>query len=1402
MSESPETTQVVVTDSSPVARDDSNASDIPHADSLSALDKTSSTAMADIVSTQEAPEADVADKEVVDIVTKDVPLQVAEDALAGTQDSEVEEPTGSTLLATDAPAPIPPVEDTTVTETEVAEDATVAKPTPVTVTAEEEARPEAFSQEDTKEAVSTLPTIAQEPAGADDTIPISAEDKGLADAKEHDIIHFTSSEEDDTKAAPTDTISTDTTVQEVDPLDSNTALLSSKDAIPVAEIAEAKEDATLTSPEPTIQLVVPVDDIKPDFSGLEDGASQDELSSNQAENLPLQQGAIEGLLTDKDEQEPEIAIEPEMTFAAPSSPVLPASKPQSQDVPAVPQEPEAVAAEPVADVKDEEVASAEAEAVPVVDQKAVEEVKDEEKPSLESVDSTIPAQDEPAPDTSEDVIVQDESASAGAETKDEPVPEKVDAEEVAPVVEATEAKPEEEAGALDQDQPKVEAAAEESLVVAAPVPEVVEEAAAPEPVPEEETVKEQQPAEPVAEDVKPADAVAAQEPVVEDEPQPEALQRSAVDLEEKAEETVATEKDEVVDEIPSEAAAVPVESEQVVEEPVVEGEKEVQEPVQVAAKDEEPEPEPVKIEEEKAEEEPAPEPVKVEEQEEVKTEEPTVEKREPELEPVKVEDREPAEVEKPHEEPLKVEDPVESAEPVLVDGLKETAQSEEHEEKAAEVKEQEPVKVELEEKSAELESDRAEVIEKAEEPEHAALEVDQTATEPAKAEDPLKVEEPVASELGQKPVATEALEKELVKEEPQEQQAEPVKDEPEQKAFVQVDSAEEDAAKAEELEQASDATAEEDRSSVEPQLATHSVTATDSSADSVVEPTTPSVVIQNLEAVGTSGDDEVEHAAEPALAAQEIERPKSPWTPSFTVTTLGGPVTETEQDDAEDEPKPEQATVSLLVTDDDGKVQAPEESTPAPPARPWTPSYSVHSQGNSPIQTPTLLEDEVPEAPLEKETETPSSHVPTLDEVAEPQPAEVPVPTQPILESSTNEDVPSEDVEVSTEQSARVDNADSPVSKTDSATEETGTVEKTTVEPIAETPSVLNENTEGSDEVAPVVPNEGGTETAAVDEEANKVESVSKASEQEESPSAVTPENDEAPPEAPEPELAEEIPVEEPTVPLVAPVVGSSSWVPSYSVSRQGSRQGSPVPRSQDTGEDDGVAAAKESVPASEAVQDTVHKDAPAISETETNAISVPAGGQEVVARSWTPSYSVTTQGPVAEPDLSAAPDGNASSAVPEEPKAATASDIEERQASDEQTSASETLKEIATNGAAAVEDAEPEPSSGVSPTNETPVVTSASDPLETRKRLESTASSRFFPGSWFSAAKTPVPEEGRTSLETASGQFSRGPSSPLDAGSVLSPITINTETLAVPEQDQAEDSAVSPSKRKWCSIM
>ena len=172
-------------------------------------------------------------------------------------------------------------------------------------------------------------------------------------ATEHDTVHLSvrpvplstavfgyahsvaqSTEEDNTEAAPTDTITIPTaaTIPELHPLDSSTALLSSKDEIPTSE---AKEDVTIADPEPTVQLVIPVDDVKPDFGGLEDGASQDELSSNQAESLTLQQGAVEGPLTDKDDQELEIPIEPEMTFAAPSSPILPAAKsqPPQDDVP-------------------------------------------------------------------------------------------------------------------------------------------------------------------------------------------------------------------------------------------------------------------------------------------------------------------------------------------------------------------------------------------------------------------------------------------------------------------------------------------------------------------------------------------------------------------------------------------------------------------------------------------------------------------------------------------------------------------------------------------------------------------------------------------------------------------------------------------------------------------------------------------------------------------------------------------------------------------------------------------------------------------------------------------------------------------------------------------------------------
>ena len=80
-------------------------------------------------------------------------------------------------------------------------------------------------------------------------------------------------------------------------------------------------------------------------------------------------------------------------------------------------------------------------------------------------------------------------------------------------------------------------------------------------------------------------------------------------------------------------------------------------------------------------------------------------------------------------------------------------------------------------------------------------------------------------------------------------------------------------------------------------------------------------------------------------------------------------------------------------------------------------------------------------------------------------------------------------------------------------------------------------------------------------------------------------------------------------------------------------------------------------------------------------------------------------------------------------------------------------------------------------------------DPQSTsvRTRYESTtsASSRFFPGGWFSS---PPAVEGKPSLDSARGEFSatKSPTSPT-----------TEEPLAVPAQDDGEKK-----HHKWCTIM
>ena len=85
----------------------------------------------------------------------------------------------------------------------------------------------------------------------------------------------------------------------------------------------------------------------------------------------------------------------------------------------------------------------------------------------------------------------------------------------------------------------------------------------------------------------------------------------------------------------------------------------------------------------------------------------------------------------------------------------------------------------------------------------------------------------------------------------------------------------------------------------------------------------------------------------------------------------------------------------------------------------------------------------------------------------------------------------------------------------------------------------------------------------------------------------------------------------------------------------------------------------------------------------------------------------------------------------------------------------------------------------------------------KTRKRLESTASSRFFPGGWFSAAS--VVDEGRTSLEIAQGEFtSPKPTSPSDDR----PNSPFLEDASSTDDDEDDDVEPEQEKRRWCVVM
>ena len=102
-----------------------------------------------------------------------------------------------------------------------------------------------------------------------------------------------------------------------------------------------------------------------------------------------------------------------------------------------------------------------------------------------------------------------------------------------------------------------------------------------------------------------------------------------------------------------------------------------------------------------------------------------------------------------------------------------------------------------------------------------------------------------------------------------------------------------------------------------------------------------------------------------AASQPEPERPKSPWTPSYSVSHQGTLPTSTI------EVAPIDAPVAVIVSPqpvaEAAAAAAAEEQPVVQPAvevpeRPWTPSYSVNQQGSSPhIAAKALEEEPVPQ---------------------------------------------------------------------------------------------------------------------------------------------------------------------------------------------------------------------------------------------------------------------------------------------------------------------------------------------------------------------------------------------------------------------------------------------------------
>lgn len=539
-----------------------------------------------------------------------------------------------------------------------------------------------------------------------------------------------------------------------------------------------------------------------------------------------------------------------------------------------------------------------------------------------------------------------------------------------------------------------------------------------------------------------------------------------------------------------------------------------------------------------------------------------------------------------------------------------------------------------------------------------------------------------------------------------------------------------------------------------------------------------------------------EIAASPALSiASDIERPKSPWTPSYSVITQGPGVPDEEHVNAyegdDDDAAPAQShtpeiiiyEVATIVPEIAADVEVfgqsqvevsqlaeeqitlgePEEPHPASP---WTPSYSVTVQGNV-VQTNEGLDDieQLPPSAAQSDTadgfeEQPVSFTEALSEVTS---STTVVADQHVMPSATLDESDAPDSAVQAEAQ-------------DIALEQSVIAQAEPSVPTPPEPAPVEEMPEEEIEQGSFIVDDESTHLSASDPDGER---------------------------------------------------SSSPWTLSYSVT--GLKLASAL-------EDQAVAKDGESIEHGSFIIETQApvdvEDAPGIkSDSELlTPVDDPVG--ERPKSPWTPSYSVTMQGPneaveeVQGLEHLSGPLSSIPAFTADEEPIPPVLITETRASVDEPVMAetlsrsegdvivselSETCDDVEANGALVAREtpqtfpvleepqkiANKKPSlSAVDELNATEVTETSTLRIDiptnngsNRNRLESTTSSRFFPGGWFSSSPK-VPEEGRTSLDVAAGEF-------VHKSSVENtPTTAPTTALPSAVEEDKEK------KSRWCTIM